>query len=144
VCIDEQREAPISVNRRASDKALLLIAAAWNLGAAAMLIFHPQFLLARLGINDPAARLLARSLASSAAAWGIGYALAAINARRFRNLIGLGALSKMLFAAIYIAAFFADQISFPAFIPGLVDLLLAMLLAEFLWRTKNKIGHSRF
>src|SRR5205823_9112505 len=104
---------------------LFTIAAVWNLSAAAMLVFNPQFLLARLGIGDPAGRVLARSLASSAAAWGISYALVAVNARRFRHFAWLGALSKTLFAAVYTAAFFTGQISFPAFIPALVDLLFA-------------------
>ncbi len=126
------------MKRHVYDKALFIIATAWNLGAAAMLVFNPEFLLTRLGINDPAARVLARSLASSAAAWGISYALVAVNARRFRNFAWLGALSKTLFAAAYTAALFTGQISFPAFIPALVDLFFAVLFVEFLWRTAGQ------
>jgi hypothetical protein len=130
------------VRQRAYDKALFIIAAAWNLSAAAMLVFNPQFLLERLSISDPSARLLARSLASSAAAWGISYALVAVDARRFRNFAWLGALSKILFAAVYSVAFLNSQISFPAFIPALVDLLWAALFVEFLWRTAKKIDRG--
>ena len=56
------------------DRILFAVAAAWNLGAAAALILNPDFMLARLSINDAAARLLARSFASSVTTWGIGYA----------------------------------------------------------------------
>lgn len=131
------------MKRGVYDKALFVIAAAWNLGGAAMLVFNPQFLLARLSISDPSARVLARSLASSAAAWGISYALVAVNARRFRNFAWLGALSKTLFAAAYTAALFTGQISFPAFIPALVDLLFALLFIEFLWRTAGQDKATR-
>lgn len=125
------------MKRPVYDKALFIIAALWNLGAAAMLIFNPQFLLMRLGINDLKAPLLVRSLASSATAWGISYALVAVNARRFRNFAWLGAFSKTLFAVVYCVAFFSGQISFSAFIPALVDLLFALLFLEHLWRTRT-------
>lgn len=138
VGVDEQRQAQILVKRHAYDKALFIIAAAWNLGAAAMLVFNPQFLLARLGISDSAGPVLARSLASSAAAWGIGYTFVAVSARRFRNFVWLGTLSKTLFAAVYTAALFTGQISFSAYIPALVDLLFALLFVEFLWRTAGQ------
>ena len=117
------------------NRALFAVAALWNLAAAAMLIFNPDLLLMRLGINDPAARLLARSLASSVTTWGICYALIAIDQKRFRDLAWLGAISKTLFFSIYSAAFFSGQISLIAFVPAIVDLVFAILFAEFLWRT---------
>jgi hypothetical protein len=117
---------------------MFAVAAAWNLGAAATLIFNPDFLLARLGVNDPAARLLARSFASSVATWGIGYALIVVDRKRFRDFAWLGAISKTIFFAIYATAFFGGRISFTAFIPALVDLVFATLFVEFLWRTSHK------
>jgi hypothetical protein len=120
------------------DRALFTVAAAWNLGAAAMLIFNPDFLLTRLNITDPAARLLARSFASSVTTWGIAYLLVAIDARRFRDLAWLGVISKFIFFMIYAVAFSNEQISFQAFTPALLDLLMAALFAEFLWRTHIK------
>ena len=118
------------------DRALFAAAAAWNLGAAAMLICNPDFLLTRLSINDPAARLLARSFASSVTTWGIAYLLIAIDARRFRDLAWLGVVSKSIFFLIYAFALFSGRLSFQAFIPALVDLIMAVLFAEFLWRTR--------
>jgi hypothetical protein len=126
------------VKRSVYDTALFTLAAAWNFGAAATLLLRPEFFLARLGIEDPATRLLARSLASSVTAWGIGYALLAFNARRFRDFARLGAFSKTLFAAVYAAAFFAGQISLAAFTPALVEQLFAALFAESLWRTRRR------
>lgn len=120
------------------DRALFTVAAAWNLVGAAVLIFRPELLLARLQINDPAARLLARSFASSVTTWGVAYLLLAIDARRFRDLAWLGAISKSIFFAIYALAFFNQQISLQAFTPALIDLLMAALFAEFLWRTRAK------
>ncbi len=117
------------------DRVLFGVAAAWNLGAAAMLLFNPDFLLARLNIGDPAARLLARSFVSSVATWGIGYALVAIDRRRFRDFAWLGMISKTIFFLVYAVALGNGQISFNAFAPALVDLIFALLFAEFLWRT---------
>jgi hypothetical protein len=120
------------------DRILFAVAAAWNLSAAATLIFNPDFLLARLSVNDPDARLLARSFASSVTTWGIGYALIAFDRKRFRDFAWLGVISKTIFFTIYVAAFFGRRISFVAFIPALVDLVFALLFAEFLLRTSHK------
>lgn len=122
----------------AYDRILFAVAAAWNLGAAAMLIFNPDFLLTRLGVSDPAARLLARSFTSSVATWGIGYALIAVDRKRFRDFAWLGAISKTIFFAIYATAFFGGRISFAAFLPAAVDLVFAILFVEFLWRTHQR------
>lgn len=118
------------------DKALFFVAAAFNLSTAAILIFRPDIVLARLGITDPAAKWLARSLASSVTAWGVAYALVLVNPTRFREFVRLGVFSKTLFFTIYAVAFFSREISFSAFVPALADLVLAALFAEYLWRTK--------
>lgn len=118
-------------------RALFAAAATFNLGVAAMLVFNPDFLLARLNINDPAARLLAQSFASSVTTWGIGYALIAWDQKRFRDFAWLGAISKTIFFLIYLVALANGRLSFAAFVPALVDLIFALLFAEFLWRTKQ-------
>jgi len=120
------------------DRILFAVAAAWNLGAAMTLIFTPDFLLARLAVNDGNARLLARSLASSVATWGIGYALVAFDRKRFRDFAWLGAISKTIFFTIYAEAFLGGRISFVAFIPALLDLTFAILFIEFLRRTSHR------
>ena len=117
-------------------QALFGVAAAWNLGAAAMLLLNPDFLLARLGIRDSAARLLARSFASSVATWGLGYALVAFDPERFRDFAWLGVASKTIFFLIYFVALLGQRISFAAFIPALVDLVFAALFLEFLLRAR--------
>ncbi len=126
--------------REIYDRLLFGVAAAWNLGAAATLIANPDFLLARLGVNDAAARVLARSFASSVTTWGIGYAMIAFNRKRFRDFTWLGVISKTIFFTIYAVAFFNGQLSFAAFIPALVDLVFAVLFAEFLWRTSRNLA----
>jgi hypothetical protein len=128
------------VRRESFDRLIFAAAAAFNLGGAALLAFKPEVALARLGISDPAARLLARSLASSAAAWGVAYALVAFDARRFRDFAWLGAISKTLFAVIYAAAFLNGQIAPAACAPALVDLIFATLFADFLRRTRRQAG----
>ncbi|HKX28931.1 MAG TPA: hypothetical protein VJ302_14635 [Blastocatellia bacterium] len=128
----------MSRSRRAYDRVLFAVAAAWNLGAAATLIFNPDLILARLQIRDTAARLLARSLASSVTTWGIGYALIAVDQTRFRNFAWLGVISKTLFFTIYLFAYGDRQISFAAFGPALADLIFAALFAEFLWSSRSK------
>jgi hypothetical protein len=116
---------------------LFVVAAAWNLGAATMLVCRPDFLLARLNIADPSARLLARSFASSVTTWGIGYALIAYDQKRFRDFAWLGLISKTLFFTIYAVAFLRGRISLAGFAPALVDLIFALLFVEFLRRTSS-------
>ncbi len=120
------------------DRILFGVAAAWNLSAAAMLLFAPDLLLGRLNIGDPAARLLARSFVSSVATWGIAYALVAVDQKRFRDFAWLGVISKLIFFVVYAAAFGGGRISLAAFAPALVDLVFAALFAEFLWRTSKQ------
>ncbi len=118
------------------DKTLFIVAAAFNLSTAAILIFRPDIVLARLAISDPMAKWLARSMASSVTAWGVAYALVVVNPVRFREFVRLGVFSKTLFFAIYAVAFFSREISFSAFVPAIVDLILALLFVEYLSRTK--------
>jgi hypothetical protein len=117
------------------DKTLFIIAATFNLSAAALLLLRPDLVLAQFRVTDPTAQWLARSMASSVTAWGVAYALVAVNPVRFREFVRLGVFSKTLFFGIYTAALFSGAISFPAFMPALIDLFLAGLFAEYLWRT---------
>ena len=125
-------------SRNRWDTVTFIAAAAFNLSAAALLLWRPELTLARLGIADLSAKLLARSLASSAAAWGIGYALLALNPKRFREFAWLGALSKTFFALIYAVAYLSGQIHFSAFAPALVEILFAWLFIRYLRRTPDK------
>ena len=118
--------------------ALFAGSALFNLSMAAMLLFKPDVMLARLEIRDPAARLLAQSFASSVTAWGIGYALIAYDLVQFRNFAWLGVLSKTIFFLIYFVAWRNGRLKFAAFIPALIDLILAALFIEFLWRTGGR------
>ncbi len=117
------------------DKALFIGAAIFNLSTAAILIFRPDIALASLAISNPAAKWLARSMASSVTAWGVAYAFVVINPARFREFVRLGVFSKTLFFMIYAVAFFSGEISLSAFVPALIDLGLAGLFVEYLWRT---------
>ncbi|MCI0665060.1 MAG: hypothetical protein L0220_28690 [Acidobacteria bacterium] len=131
----------INLARRIYHRLMFAVAAIWNISAAIVLILNPDFMLNRLGINDPNARLLAQSFASSVTTWGIGYALIAYNQSRFRDFAWLGAVSKTIFFAIYAVSFTGGRISFAAFAPALIDLIFAFLFIEFLWRTsKNPYG----
>lgn len=119
------------------DQILFIVAAAFNLGTAAILLFRPGIVLARLSIVDEMAKLLARSLASSVSAWGVAYALVIVNPTRFREFVWLGVFSKTLFFMIYAVAFLRKNISLVAFAPALFDLLLALLFLEYLFHTNN-------
>lgn len=129
----------LRVTRHAYNQLLFSAAALFNLASAALLLFFPQLLLARLGIADPAAALLARSLASSATTWGVGYALVAVNAERYRPFALLGAISKTIFALVYTMAWLRGMISFTAFLPALIELIFAALFIEFLWRGRKSL-----
>ena len=120
------------------DNLLFIVAATFNLSTAAILLFRPDLVLARFGISDPTAKWLARSMASSVTAWGVAYALVVVNPTRFREFVRLGVFSKTLFFAIYAAAFFSAEISFSTFVPALMDLVLAGLFVEYLWRTAQR------
>jgi hypothetical protein len=130
-------KASINARRRYYHRLLFAVAAVWNISAAIILILNPDFMLERLAINDPHARLLARSFASSVTTWGIGYALIAYDQSRFRDFAWLGAISKTIFFVIYSASFINGQVSFGAFAPAIIDLIFALLFTEFLWRTSS-------
>ena len=120
------------------NRVLFGLASAWNLAVAGMLLIRPETMLERLGIGDPAARLLARSFFSSVATWGLAYALVAYNPRRFRDFAWLGVLSKLLFFSIYAVAWCRGSMALTAFVPAVADLILALLFLEFLRRTKPR------
>ncbi len=121
-------------NRMIYDRILFGLAATWNLAAALPLLVRPQVVLSRMRIADPAAILLARSFFSSVATWGVAYALIAIDPVRFRDFAWLGVISKLLFFTIYTMAWNDGRLTREAYLPALVDLLLALLFIEFLWR----------
>lgn len=118
---------------------LFAAASAWNIALAAMLIVNPDFMLERLGIAEPSARLLARSFASSVVTWGIGYGLIAWDRVRFRDFAWLGAISKTIFFTVYAVYFALGMIGGAAFAPALADLGLAALFLEFLLRSRKTV-----
>ena len=124
------------MNLTTYDKILFVAAAAFNLSAAATLIFSPNTILARLKITDPSAKLLARSMASSVLAWGIAYACIVIDPVKFREFVLLGIFSKTIFFVVYAIAFFRKEIDLKAYVPAIIDLILAVLFAEYWMRTK--------
>ena len=123
------------MNLTTYDKILFVAAAAFNLSAAATLILSPQTILARLKITDQRAKVLARSMASSVLAWGIAYACIVIDPVRFREFVLLGIFSKTIFFVVYAIAFFRKEIDGKTFVPAVIDLILAVLFAEFRMRT---------
>jgi hypothetical protein len=117
---------------------LFAVAALWNIFSAGVLLMRPDLVLAAIGVSQPEAQTLARSLASSAFTWGIAYALVALGGRRFRILGWLGALSKALFAAVYLVALINGRVSLLAAYPALIELGFALLFAAYLWQTRKQ------
>jgi hypothetical protein len=124
------------MNLTTYDKILFVAAAAFNISAAATLILSPNTILGRLKITDPQAKILARSMASSVLAWGIAYACIVIDPVRFREFVLLGIFSKTIFFVVYSAAFFRKEIDFKAYVPAVIDLILAVLFAEYWMRSR--------
>ncbi len=125
------------MNLTTYDKILFMAAAAFNISAATTLIFSPETILARLKITDQRAKLLARSMASSVLAWGIAYACIVIDPVRFREFVLLGIFSKTIFFIVYAIAFFRKEIDGKTFVPAVIDLILAVLFAEYWMRTRG-------
>jgi hypothetical protein len=119
------------------DRILFGTAAVFNLLGALTILVRPAAILERMRIADPAATLLARALFSSVATWGIAYALIAVDPLRFRDFAWLGVISKLLFFTVQATAFSEGRLSRVAFLPALVDLLLAILFIEYLQRTPS-------
>lgn len=117
------------------DRILFAAAAVWNLVAATMLLWRPEVMLQRMRIADPAAVWLARSFVSSVATWGIAYGMIAFDPLRFRDFAWLGVISKLLYFLINTVAFQQGRLSREAYLPALIDLLLAILFCEYLWRS---------
>ena len=124
------------MNLTTYDKILFVAAAAFNISAAATLILSPNTILGRLKITDPQAKILARSMASSVLAWGIAYACIVIDPVRFREFVLLGIFSKTIFFVVYCVAFFRKEIDLKAYVPAIIDLVLAVLFAEYWLRTR--------
>ena len=123
------------------DRILFGAASVLNLAAAMTILIRPTVLLERMRISDPAATLLVRAFFSSVATWGVAYGLIAVDPLRFRDFAWLGVVSKLLFFTVQAAAFYDGRLSREAFLPALIDLLLAILFLEYLWRTGFS-GHS--
>lgn len=119
------------------DRILFGVAAVWNLVAAALLLWRPEVVLQRMRIADPAAIWLARSFFSSVATWGLAYGMIALDPLRFRDFAWLGVISKLLYFSINTVAFQHGRLTREAYLPALMDLLLAILFAEYLWRTSG-------
>jgi len=117
---------------------LFTVAALWNIFSAGVLATRPDLPLAAVGVNQPEAQIIARSLASSAFTWGIAYALVALGGRRFRILGWLGALSKALFAAVYIFSLIDGKLSLLAAYPAIIELGFAVLFVAYLWQTRKE------
>jgi hypothetical protein len=117
------------------DRIIFAAAAVWNLVAATMLLWRPEVMLQRMRIADPAAVWLARSFVSSVATWGIAYGMIAFDPLRFRDFAWLGVISKLLYFLINTVAFQQGRLSREAYLPALIDLLLAILFCEYLWRS---------
>lgn len=117
------------------DRIIFAAAAVWNLLAATMLLWRPEVMLQRMRIADPAAVWLARSFVSSVATWGIAYGMIAFDPLRFRDFAWLGVISKLLYFLINTVAFQQGRLSREAYLPALIDLLLAILFCEYLWRS---------
>lgn len=124
------------MNLTTYDKILFVAAAAFNISAAATLILSPNTILGRLKITDPQAKILARSMASSVLAWGIAYACIVIDPVRFREFVLLGIFSKTIFFVVYCVAFFRKEIDLKAYVPAVIDLILAVLFAEYWMRSR--------
>ncbi|NBO64111.1 MAG: hypothetical protein EBU88_04565 [Acidobacteria bacterium] len=127
------------MSRLAYERMLFLTAATLNLVAALTILIKPMVFLERMRVADPAATVIARALFSSVATWGVAYALIGYDPIRFRDFAWLGVISKLLFFTVQTASFRQGRLSRTAYLPALVDLLLAILFIEYLWQNPAPI-----
>jgi hypothetical protein len=118
---------------------IFLIGALWNLLGGAFIIVATGWIFSSAGLPVPAPSEYYYSWIALFMTFGIGYYLAWRDMYRNRDIILLGAIGKLAFAAVFLYGF-ARRAPLPLFflIPVVGDIIFALLFLMFLGFARRK------
>lgn len=118
-------------------KGLFIIGAAWNLGMALGFMFFPKLMAPLFGLQVPADPVWFYLFFALVLAFGLGYFAVSRNLNKNRAVVGMGIIGKALVFLILGYYWRIGSIPTLAALAGVVDLVFALLFAEFLMRFKK-------
>lgn len=118
---------------------LFLVAAAWNFLMGFSLLFGEGAMRALTGVGTPFDPLGKQLFASLVLVFGLGYYIVSRDVSRNEGIVLLGIFGKVLVIALFSIHAALGDISFILAAPTIVDLLFALLFAEFLWRGRPEL-----
>jgi len=117
-----------------SYRAMFLVGSLWNLAGGVAIIALTGWLFRRQGLEPPDPSAYYYSWIALFMTFGLGYVMIWRNMYENRNLVLLGAIGKLAFAAIFTAAMLGDPGKIPDlfWIPVVGDVVFAGLYLSFL------------
>jgi hypothetical protein len=121
-------------------RAVFLIGALWNVAGGIFIVVFTRWIFKISGLTPPDPPNYYQSWIALFIAFGIGYYLAYLNMYLNRNIILLGMIGKVAFAAIFLIEMLIYRGQIPAFflVPAIGDLVFAVIFARFLVFTKKR------
>ncbi len=113
---------------------MFLAAALWNLGGGVFIVLATGWLFGSAGLAEPSPPLYYRAWVVLFMTFGIGYYLVARDLYRNRDIVLLGIIGKLAFAAVFLVQFATRGAEIPRFflVPVAGDLVFVVLFAQFL------------
>lgn len=113
---------------------VFLIGALWNLLGGAFILLATPWIFSRAALSPPAPRVYYDSWVALFMTFGIGYYMVYESMYANKNIVVLGIIGKLAFAAIFVYGLWVLKAQVPRFfvIPVVGDLVFVVLFGMFL------------
>ena len=129
-------------DRRKFYRKMFLAGAIWNWIAAASLFVPDDVARTLIGASLPIDPIGKQIFGAFVIVFGIGYYIVSTDISRNEGIVVIGIIGKSLMFALFIFHVLRDDIAIVLAVPITIDLIFAILFAEFLWRGRMAIGLS--